>query len=268
MLAPSHVVKNTAKTALKGHWLQAIVVSVVLTFVFFIGELTASVISIVAETAGYVVFSVLFFIFALYPLFLGVIYWFRRLLWGQNDSILLIFKYFSTKAEYKRALHLVFLLTLKIAGAAAVFFFPCLVVWVLSSEWFYALFNLSLPVWTSGLWTLNSFLVIIAVFALVFVVLKYYLSSFLFVGDDNMHPGEAINMSTIISKRTGADFFGLIVSFAGWIILSLFVAPIIFTLPYFIASYGVHCRYAITAYNYDVERFNAQNTPYYSADEV
>lgn len=268
MLAPSPIVKKTAKTALAGNWLQAIAVSVVFIFVFFIGELIASIVSIIAGTAGYIIFSLLFSVFALCPLFLGVLYWFRRLLWSQSDSVLLIFKYFSGKAEYKRALHLIVLLTTKIACAAAIFFFPCIVVWVLSSEWFYSFFDLSLPVWTSGLWTLNSFLAIIATFALVFFSIKYYLSPFLFVSDDNMHPAEAVNMSTIISKRTGADFFGLALSFAGWIILSVFVAPLIFTLPYFIASYGVHCRYAITAYNHDVDRFNAKDTPYYSVDEM
>ena len=268
MLAPSPVVKKTAKTALADHWIQAIVVSVVLVFAFFIGELTATLVSIVADMIGYIIFLFLFVVFAIYPLFLGALSWFRRLLWGQNDSVLLIFKYFSSKADYKRALHFVAILTTKLAVVAAVLFSPCVIVLILSSEWFFAMFNLSLPVWTSNLWTLNSFWIIIATFALVFVALKYYLAAFLFVSNDDLHPAEAVNMSTIISKRTGGDFMGLTLSFCGWILLSFLVAPLVFTIPYFITSYGVHCRYAITAYNNDVDRFNAKDTPYYSVDEV
>lgn len=268
MLAPSPIIKKTAKTALSGHWLTAIAVSMVLVFTFIIGELTASLISVWAGIVGFIVFWVLFLIFALAPMVLGVICWFRHLLWGHSESVLLIFKYFANKTEYKRALHLILILTVKLIGAAIILFFPCIVVWVLSSEWFYALFDLHLPVWTSSLWTLNSFLAIIAAFVLVFVTLKYYLAPFLFACDDNMHPAEAVNMSTVISKRTGADFFGLVLSFSGWILLSFFVAPLIFTMPYFVASYGVHCRYAITAYNRDVDRFNTKNTPYYSVDEM
>ena len=268
MVAPSPVIKKTAKTALSGHWLQSIVVSVMFVFSFFIGELAASLVSIVSGNAGYIIFSALFAVFILSPLSLGVLCWFRRILWGQNDGLLLIFKYFSNKNEYMRAVHLTLILTVKIAVSAIIMFFPCIIVWVLSSEWFYLLLDLPFPVWTSSLWTLNSFLAIIGALGLVFVAVRYYLSAFLFVSDSNIHPAEAVNMSTIISKRSGGDFIGLVLSFAGWLLLSLFIAPLIFTLPYFIESYVVHCRYAITAYNRDIDRFNAQNMPYYRADEV
>ncbi len=268
MLAPSPVVKATAKTAMSGNWFQSFAICTILVFAFFIGLLTASAVSIFSNLAGYLIFLALFLIFALFPLLIGVICWFRRLLWGQIDNTISIFKYFSSLDEYKRALHIILILTIKIASAAIVFFLPCIVVWILSSEWFYNLFNLSFPVWTSSLWTLNSFLVIFATVALVFFSLKYYLSLFLFICDDNMHPAEAVNMSTIISKRTAADFWGLILSFLGWIVLSLFIAPIIFTLPYFIASYCVHCRFAISAYNRDVDKFNSSDAPKFSIDEI
>lgn len=268
MLAPSPIIKKTARTALSGHFLQGVAVSCVLIFACFIGVLVASIVSVFAGMAGYVIFLVACYFFAISPLALGALCFFRRLLWGQSDNVLIIFKYFSSAEEYKRALHLTLILTVKLVSAGIILFLPCLVVWMLSSEWFYSVFGLSFPVWTSSLWTLNSFLAIIAAFALMFVMLKYYMAPFLLVCDDNMHPAEAVNMSSIISKRTGADFFGLVLNFAGWIILSLFVAPLVFTVPYFMASYGVHCRYAITAYNRDVDIFNSKDTPFYTVDEV
>lgn len=268
MSVPSPVIKKTARTALSEHWLSAIAVSTVMIFVFFIGQLTASLVSVFAKTTGYIIFSVLYFIFAFSPLLLGVLYWFRRLLWSQDDSVLLIFRYFTDKTEYKRAMHLIFILSLKFVTSAVIFFFPCIVVWILSSDWFYDLIGGSMPIWTSSLWTLNSVFGIIASFALVFVMIKYYLAPFLFVLNDSIHPAEAVNMSTVISKRTGADFFGLVLTFVGWLLLSLFVAPLIFTMPYFLMSYIVHCRYAVTAYNSDVDRMNRQNTPFYSVDEI
>ncbi len=268
MLASSPIIKTTAKTALSQHWLSAFAVSTVLVLAFFVGIITSSIVSIFGGLVGYFLFSFVFFTFAFSPMLLGAVCWFRRLLWGQNDSVLLIFKYFVNYNEYKRVLHLVCLLIVKLIGAALILFFPCIVVGVLSSEWFYNLFNLSLPVWTSSLWTLNSFLAIFGFIILVFFALKYYLCIFLFVSNDSMHPAEAINMSTIISKRTGPDFFGLVISFTGWIILSFLVLPLIFILPYFITSYNVHCRYAITAYNHDVDRFNSNSTPSFSTDEI
>ncbi len=268
MLAPSPIVKKTAKAALSGHWLQAFAVSCVLLFAFFVCELASSLVSVFAGSVGYIAAMSFFAIFAISPLSLGVLYYFRRRLWGQDDSLLIIFKYFSSVYEYKCSLQFLLLLALKILVTAAALFSPCLIVWLLSNEKIYSWLNMSLPIWASNLWTLNSFLALFATFALVFVMLKYYLSPFIFVSNDNIDPAEAINMSCIISKRTGADFFWLVLSFSGWLLLSIFVAPLIFTLPYIIASYGVHCRFAITAYNRDVDRFNADITPHYSTDEI
>lgn len=268
MLAPSPVVKQTAKTALSERFLHSVAASTVLIFAVFSVELIASLVSIYLNVIGYLITNILLFVFAIFPLGLGHLYYFRRLLWGQKDSLLIIFKYFSSKEEYKRALHFIFILCSKLLFVAVILFLPCIVVWFLSSEHLYNWLDISLPVWASNLWALNSFLVIVAIFILVFVMLKYYLAPFIFVGKDDIDPAEAVNMSAIISKRTGGDFFGLMLSFSGWFVLSIFVAPLIFTLPYFAASYSVHCRFAITAYNRDVDRFIANDTPSYSTDEI
>lgn len=268
MLAPSPVVKVTAKDALRKNFLISVAVSCVLIFAFFIAVFISSIVSIFAGDIGYIISLALLLLFVISPLALGVLYYFRRLLWNQDDSALIIFKYFANTAEYKHALQFSFLIGIRLALSAAILYLPCIIVWLLSNEQIYSLLGVSLPIWTSNLWALNSFLAFVASLALVFVMLKFYLAPFIFVSNDSLDPAEAVNMSTIISKRTGADFFGLVLSFAGWILLSLFVAPLIFTLPYFIASYGVHCRFAITAYNRDVDRFNASVTPSFSTDEI
>ena len=181
--------------------------------------------------------------------------------------MLIIFKYFSSLDEYKRALHFTLLIFLRLVITALVTFSPCIVVWVLSNDAFYEALGMSLPIWASNLWALNSVIAIFSSFVLVFIMLRFYLAPFIFVASDDIDSAEAVNMSSIISKRTGGDFFGLVLSFAGWIVISLFIAPLVFTVPYFAASYCVHCRFAITAYNRDVDRFNASSTPSYSTDE-
>ena len=267
MLAPSPVVKQTAKNALSPCYLTAIAVSCLLLFIYCIGGLIASMVSIFADLTGYIITLVLIAIFALSPLTLGVLYYFRRLIWEGRDSVLIIFKYFSSLDEYKRALHFTFLIFLRLVITALVTFSPCIVVWVLSNDAFYEALGMSLPIWASNLWALNSVIAIFSSFVLVFIMLRFYLAPFIFVASDDIDSAEAVNMSSIISKRTGGDFFGLVLSFAGWIVISLFVAPLVFTVPYFAASYCVHCRFAITAYNRDVDRFNASSTPSYSTDE-
>lgn len=267
MLAPSPVVKQTAKSALSQRFLTSMAVACVFLFIYFIGSLMASLVSVFADMTGYVIAFVLIAFFAISPLALGMLYYFRRLIWESADSVLIVFKYYSSVAEYKRALHFTLLIFIRFVITALVTFSPCIVVWLLSNDALYEALGLSLPIWASNLWTLNSVIAIFSCFALAFVMLKFYLAPFIFVSNDDIDPAEAVNMSTIISKRTGGDFFGLVLSFAGWIVLSFLVAPLVFTLPYFAASYCVHCRFAITAYNRDVDRFNASSAPSYSTDE-
>jgi len=268
MLAPSTIIKKTARTALSGSYLQAVAISCLFIFICFAGMLLSSVGSIFAGNIGYFLIMAIFAVFAFCPLFFGLLYFFRRLLWGEKDDVLVLFKFFQSAKEYKRALGLTLILTVKLTSAALTVFLPCIIVWILSSERFYSAFDLSFPVWTSSLWTLNNFLAIIASFVLCFVMLKYYLAPFLLISDEDMHPAEAVNMSAIISKSTGADFVGLAVSFWWCILASLLVAPLVFTVPYFVTSYGVHCRFAITSYNRSVDRFNQKETPHYTTEQL
>lgn len=267
MIAPGYVVKNTARTVLFQSPIKSIAVCCVMIFSVFIAELISSLASAFAGIVGYAVSMCLISFFGLIPLGLGVVYYFMRLAVSQNDSVLIIFKYFSGVAEYKRVLTLLRILAFRFLSVGIVLFLPCIIVAVLSMEKFYSLFDTTLPIWASNLWALNSLLAFLASLVLLFVMLKYYLAAYIFVVNDDVKPLEAINKSTVISKRTGADFVGLLFTFFGWILISVFVLPLVFTVPYFIAAYCVHCRYAITAYNSDVDRFNADITPHYSSDE-
>ncbi len=265
---PSPIVKKKAREALSIDFAQSMVVSCVLLFVFFIIVLISSLASTVAGTIGYLIIFAILITAVFCPLALGVLNFFRRLTWNQRDEITVIFKYFSNKHQYKRAIKFVFLQGVRYVIAAAVLYLPCVVVWFLSNEKIYSTLGVSLPVWASNLWTLNSLLGFISTMLFVFVTLKYYLSPYIFISNDDVDVSEAINMSGIISRRTGADYFGVVLSFSGWILLGVLILPLIFVLPYFLTAYGVHCHFAITSYNKDVDTFNSINTPSFSVDEI
>ncbi len=268
MLVPSPVIKRAAKDALKPRLMPAVIASCVLIFTFYILSFICSFISVFAGDIAFLIADAALSVFVFSPLALGLLNLLNRIVKEQDDSVLLIFKYFSSLKAYKRVLHFIWLMTLKLITSVAVLFFPCFIIFLLSSEALYKFLNISIPVWTSILAGLNSFIIILTFFALAFVMLKYYLSAFIFVSNDDIEPAEAINMSTIISKRTGGEFFGLTLSFIPWLLLSVLVAPLVFTLPYFFTSYAVHCHYAIAAYNQDVERFSAGYAPSFSTDEI
>lgn len=268
MLAPNSTIKQTAKKSLLPRYMTALVVCCLLVFAWFIGMLSSSLASIAFGTIGFIALLLAVVIFVLIPLLLGTIYYFRRLTFEQDDSILVVFKYFSSAKEYKRALRFALLISIKFGLAALFVFSPCIIIALLSNETIYQFLGVGLPVWMPILWALNSFIAILAIISLAFITLKYYLSTFLFVSNDQLAPSQAIKFSCLISKRTGGDFFGLMFSFTPLMLLSIFVAPIVFTLPYILSAYCVHGSLAITAYNLDVDRFNTDNTPSYTADQI
>ena len=138
MVAPSPAVKRVAKDALNRQLLKSVVVCCVAIFSFFIIMLTSSLISVFAGEIGYSV-SMCFMVFLLLePLLLGVLSFFKRLVFEQDDSVLIIFRYFSNAEEYKRAIQLISILTVKFALSAILLFFPCIVVYLLSTEMVYA----------------------------------------------------------------------------------------------------------------------------------
>lgn len=268
MLAPNSSIKQTAKKALMPTFLQSVTVGCVIVFAWFIGLLASTLGSVAFGTIGYVVMLLALVVLVLFPLFLGAVNYFRHLTHEQKESVVVIFKYFSNFKEYKRALRFSLCMLLKYGLAALLVFSPCITIALLSNEAVYDALNISMPVWVSNLWALNSFMVILGIVSLIFLTLKYYLASFIFVSNDTISGADAVKFSTIISKRTGGDFFGLMFSFAPLLLISFFVAPLVFSLPYILSAYAVHGRLAIKAYNLDVDRLNTVNPPSYTADRI
>jgi uncharacterized membrane protein YccF (DUF307 family) len=79
---------------------------------------------------------------------------------------------------------------------------------------------------------------------------------------------EAIHKSTLLSRATSIDFLGLLLSFFGWILLSVTVIPLIFTLPYFLTSYMVHSRFAVANYNKVVSKMSSYGEAQFSSEDI
>lgn len=256
MAIPSKATKSTAKSALKGNWLVAS--SACLTFVsavilvFFSCSLLALVVpGFVAETVLYILI-----VFLIAPIFLGLIRFFKNLIFEKITNISEIFVYLSSVSAYKRALRLILELLVRAIFYGTICFLPAGTVKLITTEFFFGILNIDIPLWTQSLNTLLAFLLGIGALATFIIMLRYYLAPFLLVGDDDMTVGEAIHMATIISRRSSNELWGLILSFTGWILLSLLMIPLTFTLPYFLCSLLVHCRFAITNYNLSLQQKN------------
>lgn len=258
MSQSSQVVKITAKASLKNKWVMPIIVTSIFLFTVLICYNIASVLSIIAGDIPANVLLVALVLLIVCPMFLGAIRYFWRNLFNMNDKPVSVFYYFSGKKVYLRAMWFVLAFSLRMLLFGLLLNIPRFIVELMSRSFLYELIGMAIPVWTANLTYVTVFLKVLATVILFFVMLKYYMAPVLFVADDNMDSGEAMHMSSIISKKTSIDFIYLCLSFVGWIILSVLIIPLIFTIPYIATSYLIHVRFSVAEYNKHIET-TAQN---------
>ena len=266
MTAGNSVVKLTAKTALKNNWLKCIAASLTPIFSCLILLIAADYAAYISNDAvGYILLAVSA-VFLIFPLLLGLVRFFWRMIFGADDRQLVLFYYFSDSEKYKRALRLSVALSLRTLGFAVILFLPAIIVDLFSGVKIYDMMDIPIPIWTGNLYYLSVFLKTVAAVVLFFIISRYYLAPFLAVADEDMDVAEAIHMSCTISKDTVVEFIYLIFSFLGWILISALIFPLVFTMPYFMTSLSVHVRFAVAEYNKKVKKNSDSGIPTFVAE--
>ena len=259
MAIPSKAVKSTAKAALKGRWLSACVATTLFILpIIIISFATSLLSSIIKDNIIFIVWLLLNDVL-ICPLFLGLIRFFKNLIFENVLCVQEIFIYFSCFKAYKRALRLILDLLARFIFYSVVCFIPAGIVRFITSDFFFGLLNIDIPLWSESLGALLSFLIGMAALSVFILMLRYYLAPFLLVANDDMSVDEAIHMASVIARRSSGELWSLIFSFLGYLILSLFVVPIIFTLPYFLCALTVHSRYSVTSYNLNLTQENTHD---------
>lgn len=265
MTVSNSSIKAAAKSILKPNFINSIVATVILLAVWFVCYNISAVISLIAGSTAFYIVILAFGFFVVSPLAIGLIRFFWRMNFGQIDNPIDVFYYFSSKEIYFKVLHLVFAIAIRTVICFLIFSIPVYALRLITGTWIYNALNVSIPIWTANLSNLISFIQFISTTATIVYVLKFYLAPMLFVADENMDIGEALHMSTVISRRTTLDFIFLIFSFTGWILLSVLMVPLIITLPYMIISYLIHCSLAVDAFNEEISKINHDDIPTFVA---
>lgn len=253
MVIQSSVVKNTARAVWKDNKLLSFAMGLALLFsgliVYTLCQFTAMFLPVYFTA---ILFCVLL-VFWLLPLFLG----FLRTIWLQmlqgSSQFSDIFYYFCNYHLYLRAVSFIFFLLVRIIGIVVVCNIPAITVNIISSEWIHTTFEWTMPLWVSNLSVISSILYFIGGVISAFFIVRFYVSAFLFIADDEMEALEAIHLSTVISKGTLWELFILVLSFAGWFVIGIFVFPLFYIIPFFSTSFLVFCRFVIAQYNKRIE---------------
>ena len=266
MSATSKVVRETARTALKGHWVNVSIACITVAFCYFICDYAVYFLSIPTnQTVATVAMCTLSF-FLLLPLLLGLLRYVWRLIFGMHEHPIGIFYYFTEPVKYARALKLWVALLIRGLLFGVLLFLPALAVQILASATLYDLIHMPMPLWASNLGYVALLLKSVASVALFFIMLRYYMAPFLAFADENASTAEVIRLSITIARITAIDFLQLLLSFLGWALLSLLIVPAIFTAPYLLTSCCVHARFSIAQYNKLINTpSKPENIPIYAA---
>ncbi len=252
-------VKSTAIASLKGNWVWAIIAALVPACLCVISVIIQGVFSLITNQA-FAVFLPLF-LFVVFPVFLGSIRVFWKIANSEKQFILDVFYYFSNKQLYKRAVKFAIIVFLPLSIISSLCFLPATLLIAISKGAIFNSFRLAFPVLALFMGYLGQLFFIAAIIFLIVKVLNYYTAVFLFVVNDNTSPESCIKKSFELAKYTKSIYTSHIFGYAFWIVVSIFMLPLVFTAPYLIMSYVVDCRFCVSYYNRLSE--NTHSAPYY-----
>ena len=256
----NYIIKSNAKTSLENKWsaaisVGAIILSIFCLYIVLLQLILTPIAAVFSQTMVYfaiisvTVFSAQFFGM---PLLYGALRWFWFTSADFDVPVSEIFCYFGSGKEYLRALSLSFRIFMRSTSVLFFCFLPSLVVVAISSPTTYSMFNASMPYWASSVWALGNTLTFFGVIMSFLLLLRYFAAPILMINNPSITPHEALDLSVIITKNANGKTFSFVLSFLGWGILSCLYLPVLFTLPYFLASYSVFCRFLINHYNRSV----------------
>ena len=126
---------------------------------------------------------------------------------------------------------------------------PYVTVEILTSVNFYSLIGINVSEGFLSMYFINSWFLILGVFAGIVVLGRYFLVPAIITANDSTDVREAFKLSKKVASGYIGSFLTFLLSFAGWLLLSLFAFPLIFTLPYFLASFSEFSRTVIKINN-------------------
>ncbi len=248
----NRVVKQTARTLLRGKWLISVAASVLGLAGYMIMSVMQSFLAMFnTEITGRVasLFGFVFYIFVLSPLFLGLLRFFWRLINFAEDGLGSVFYFFSNIGRYMRAIKLTLVVGWRIVTAVIICLLPYFAIGLVTGSGIYQFFGWEIPLWVPNLILIESFLKVVGIISAVIYASRYYLVPVIAVMDEERLLLEAVHISCLVSKRSGIAFLSLALSFILWLVLSFFVVPAIYTIPFILTSYLVHCRFVMVNYN-------------------
>ncbi len=255
-------VKSTARVILKSCWPQLIAAAFLLLCGAFIGIYIENLILLVfGRIAGTVSvpFIIGYWLCCFSPLTLGVLRYVWRRSGGAEPEIDSVFYYFSSSAAYFKSVYFSLCFTARMVISAAVAFLPYLAL-IFSNRVAHELVSEQTRM---HVMLLSILFAVVGVILFIVLSVRYYIAPLLFVGSEQLEVAETFYLSKLISRETAGAYIVLLIGMCGWLLLSLFGVTLVFTLPYMLVAYAVHCRYAVYFHNHRARMLEETDFPEY-----
>ncbi len=260
MKPSSRIIKETARTQLKNHWVQAIFVTLVLLAVVLFVQIFSSAFFYLFKRVVYsgtslsavgivlVVVCSLFSLCLVIPVFQGTVRWFWFLGIDKVLPIQDIFYYYSEVRLFVKALAVNLQLAARVVITVILCCSPATIglraAEALEKEFKY------IAKLVSGF---SFFLLLAGVLLALKLVSKYLIIPALLAAKEELDINDITTISKIITFGKNG-YMPLVASFIGWIILSFLGVTLLYTVPYFLAAYVVFARFTITNHRFEAAR--------------
>lgn len=174
------------------------------------------------------------------PLFIGAIKWFYLNMNNDNVPIIRIFDFFSSPKIYFKSIFLQLNIIFKSIFYTLLFNIPFLIS-ILTLEFVSSYNNVLSKNILLIVYFISIILFVICNLLNILFLFRYFLVYFIFIIDNNINLSDIIKISINKMKDYKLEILSLFFSFFLLFILSLFIIPIFFIIPYIIS---VSCIYA------------------------
>lgn len=243
-------IKRSARKILSGRWPEAI-------GAITLGLIAFSIESILANLLRYIFLlkliqldtflsltTIIADLFLFSPLYLGIIRWFWQITGGKDEPISSVLIYYQNAEKYFFTIKLRLSLLWRVIVVALISISPAIAIMIVAKIFNYIGGNLSYlytPFRTAAL----VLLVLGAIVALIYLV-RFFLVPAILFSDKNITITDAFRLSKALTyKKRGRAIAFLVLSFLGWAVLSILLLPIIYTLPFYLASFLIYSRKSI-----------------------
>ena len=257
MFPKTRVIKKTARESLNGNWAQ-IMLSVLLAAACCILPVILRDIAgeLIKSSGGFIftrdlnaaagVFTAVYFFFLADPLLLGLLKIFWIITAGQRPELYTLFEFFTDRKSYRLALKAQLAVLWRVAVAAAVCMLPYLVLLLGQRTGLDKLLGVAADIAKLGLaGTMLSLGESVFSVVLVFILISFMPLPFVIINRPDLPLRDLVADTKRIYRLYSKNFVVFIFSFIGWLFSSVFILPMLFALPFFLASWAVLVRFSI-----------------------